>query len=134
MAQCRDMDFRFRRSFRLAPHLGFGLARSAMGASLVEAHGLLPPRVARGGLSYSEQSPWQRPKPAAQASAPGIEVAELPRVEIDVPPVAEAKPVPHDASKPDVDDLTQADPRLLKIALAIVALIAVAALLWAVLV
>jgi hypothetical protein len=84
------------------------------------------------GLSYSEQSPWQRPKPPV--AAPGIEVAELPHVEIDVPPVPGANPASHQPSKPDADEVTQADPRLMKISLAIVGLVAAAAVLWALLV
>lgn len=137
------MGFRFRRSFRLAPGLRLNLGKSGASASVGRRGAWLTfgPRGVRAtvgipgtGLSYSEQSPWQRPKPAARVAAPGIEVAELPRVEIDVPPVLEAKPATHEAGKPDVEDLTQADPRLLRIALAIVALVAAAAVVWALLV
>jgi hypothetical protein len=143
MAQCRDMGFRFHRSFRVAPGLRLNVAKSGISASVGRRGAGLTfgPRGLRAsvgipgtGLSYSEQSPWQRPKPTPRIAAPGIEVAELQRVEIDVPPVPQAKPVLHEAGKPDADDLTQADPRLLKIALAIVALVAATAVLWALLV
>ena len=143
VAQCADMGFRFRRSFRVAPGLRLNLARSGISTSLGRRGAWLTfgPRGMRAtvglpgtGLSYSEQSPWRRPKPAVQVVAPGIEVAELPRVEIDVPPVPEAKPASHPPSKPDAEDVTQADPRLLKIALAIVGLVAASAVLWALLV
>lgn len=135
------MGFRFRRSFHVAPGLRLKLGSSGIRASVGRRDTWLTfgPRGVRAtvgvpgtGLSYSEQSPWQRPK--AQVAAPGIEVAELPRVEIDVPPVPDATTASHQSHGPDAEDMTQADPRLLKIALAIAALVAAAAMLWALLV
>ena len=90
------------------------------------------------GLSYSEESPWARPKPHVQtsalpAAAPGIEVAELPHVEeIELPPAPAAQAVTVPTS--DEADDVGADPRLVPIALAIAALVAIVALAWALLV
>ena len=83
-------------------------------------------------LSYSEQSPWARPKPRLSQSTPGIEVAELPREEIEIPVVpAQSEPVQNVI---DVDEDTRSDPRLLRIAIAIVVFVAALAVLWAILV
>ena len=60
----------------------------------------------------------------------GIEVAELPRIDIDVPPVSE------DAGGTTVAEAmpaVAADPRLLPIVLALAGLIALAAVAWALL-
>ena len=83
-------------------------------------------------MSYAEQSPWRRPTPTSVHGAPGIEVTELPRVEIDVPPVSEP---PRPRAEPRADDeAAQADPLLMPIALMIVALVTAAVVMWAALV
>jgi hypothetical protein len=154
------MGFRFRRSVRLFPGLRLNLSRSGVSAS-VGGRGAwltLGPRGARAtvgipgtGLSYSGQSAWARPQPQVQTSAPpavpGIEVAELPLVdEIEVPPVLppgtpNAEPATREAvttsgvaANVRVDEEETEDPRLLPIALAIIGIIAIAALAWALLV
>lgn len=135
------MGFRFRRSFRLVPGIRLNLSRSGVSASLGRRGAWLTvgPKGARAtvgipetGLSYTEQSPWARPKPHPQADETGIEVAELPREEIDVPAVAEPAAATAVAIDAGIgDDAAHADPRLLPIVLAIVAVIALAAVLWA---
>lgn len=150
------MGFRFRRSFRLFPGLRLNLSRSGMSASVGRrgAWLTLGPRGARAtvgipgtGLSYSEQSPWARPKPHI-AQSPGIEVAELqPLDKITVtpvlPPRATGAAPAHDETRGGAtaaevenadDDEQQSERRLVLIALAIVAIVAVAALGWALLV
>jgi hypothetical protein len=84
------------------------------------------------GLSYAEQSPWARPKPQLSGGTPGIEVAELPREEIEIPVMP--APAPTVQNVTDVDGETPSDPRLLRIAVAIVVLVAALAVLWAMLV
>ena len=83
------------------------------------------------GLSDSQPSVWARPKPRSPEAAAGIEVAELPRIDIDVPPVAEA---PLDTPPAGKTPALAADPRLLPIVLALVSLIVLAAVAWALLV
>lgn len=150
------MGFRFHRSVRLLPGLRLNLSRSGVSAS-VGRRGAWLTLGRRGvratvgipgtGISYSEQSPWARPKPHP-AAAPGIEVTELPHLdEIDVPPVL--APRPHNVALahpeaatdrtrdvPTADEQTddEADPRLLPIALVIAAIVAIVAIGWTVLV
>ena len=146
------MGFRFHRSVRLFPGLRLNLSRSGVSAS-VGRRGAWLTLGRRGvratvgipgtGLSYSEQSPWARPKPHPPA-VPGIEVAELPHLdEIEVPPVLPARAqnvapahsegatnrgldVPTSDEAPD----DEADPRLLPIALVIAAIVAIVAIGW----
>ena len=139
------MGFRFRRSIRLFP--GLQINASRWGVSPSSGHRgawlTLGPRGARAtdgmpgtGVSYSEQSPWARPRPQLQVSelpaTPGIEVTELAPVEIDVLPV----PLPAPAATPETgdDDAEHGDPRLFWLAIAIVSALAVAAVVWALLV
>ena len=133
------MDFRFR-SLRLlsglvltastrvtSTSIGRFLAWLAMGR-----RALATPGIAGPALSYAEQSPWRRPTPTSVHGAPGIEVTELPRVEIDVPPVSEP---PRPRAEPRADDeAAQADPLLVPITLMIVALVTAAVVMWAALV
>jgi hypothetical protein len=131
----RAMGLRFRRSFRLIPGIRLNLGKSGVSTSIGRrgAWFTVGPKGARAtvgipgtGLSYTEQSPWARPKSHAPAS--GIEVAELSPVEIEVPPVpATPTPTVDDIS----DEVAHADPRLLPIMLVISGLIAAAAILWA---
>jgi Protein of unknown function (DUF4236) len=137
------MRLRFRRSIRLIPGIRLNLSKSGVSASVGRRGAWLArgPRGARAtvgipgtGLSWTEQSAWARTKPHLQTSAPpavpGIEVTELPRVEIEIPPVRDATPTP--TVDDDVgDDVVNADPRLLPIVLVIAALIAAAAVIWA---
>ncbi|HEX6795905.1 MAG TPA: DUF4236 domain-containing protein [Casimicrobiaceae bacterium] len=146
------MGFRFHRSVRLFPGLRLNLSRSGVSAS-VGRRGAWLTLGRRGvratvgipgtGISYSEQSPWARPKPHSPA-VPGIEVTELPHVdEIEVPPVlpprAQNVALAQSAAAPDrgsdmaaaheqSDD--EADPRLLPIALVIAAIVAIVAIGW----
>ena len=154
------MGLRFRRSFRVFPDLRLDISRSRVTASIGH-RGAWPTLGARGaraavgipgtGLSYSQQSPWARPKPPGQtsavSSAPGVEVTKLPLDEIEVTPAGLARHVRTDSAAPEggnraegvavarelVDD-EEADPRLLPIALAIVGIVAIVALAWALLV
>jgi hypothetical protein len=66
--------------------------------------------------------------------ARGIEVAELPQEEIEITAAATEPPHPPMPPQQDVIDETQGDPRLLPIALALVALVAAISVLWALLV
>jgi hypothetical protein len=135
------MGFRFRRSFRLMPGVRLNLSKSGVSASLGRRGAWLTvgskgTRATVGipgtGLSYTEQSPWKRPEPHVEAVAPGIDVAELPLEEIEIPPVSSG---PSAAFAPAVvhpdDDEAHSDPRLLPIALAIVALITALVVVWA---
>jgi hypothetical protein len=136
------MGLRFRRSFRLMPGVRLNLSKSGVSASLGRRGDWLTvgSKGARArvgipgtGLSYTEQSAWARPTPHALSPTQGIEVAELPREEIEVPPVLE----PLAATAPAIDDfgdVAHADPRLLPIVLAIVGIVAIAAIAWALLV
>lgn len=138
------MGFRFHRSIRLMLGLRLNLSRSRVRASVARrgAWFTLSPRGTRASvgtpetaLSYSEQSISARPGPHVSSQAPGIEVAELPTEEIEIPPAPMAQP---DANQADVAadgaDAAQSDPRLLPIALLIIGFVAAAALLWAALV
>lgn len=146
------MGFRFHRSVRLFPGLRLNLSRSGVSAS-VGRRGAWLTLGRRGvratvgipgtGISYSEQSPWARPKPHPPA-VPGIEVTELPHLdEIEVPPVLpprsqnvalthsegatdRGRHVPTSNEPPD----DEADPRLLPIALVIAAIVAIVAIGW----
>jgi len=139
------MGLRFRRSFRLVPGIRLNVSEPGVSAS-IGARGAwftIGRRGARAtlgipgtGLTYTEQSPWQRPKPHADG-APGIEVAELPREEIEISAAATPAlrpPTTVDLDVPQADDEMHRDPRLLPIALVLVALVAAAAVLWALLV
>jgi len=131
--------------FRLFPGLALNVSRSGVTASVGRPGAWLKrgPREARAtvgiactDLSYSEQSPWARPMPDVQRSAQppassGIEVAELPRIEIEVPSPAAGQRI--SLRSPGQADDEAADPRLVPIAILIVALIASAAVLWALL-
>ena len=150
------MGFRFRRSVRLFPGLRLNLSRFDASASVGRrcAWLALGPRGARAtvgipgtGLSYSEQSPWARPKPRETSAAVGIDVTELPHVdEIEVPPArsqraSSAVPTQKHETVDDVhgqmDERVNADEgdrRLVLIALAIVVIVAIATLAWALLV
>lgn len=137
----RRMGLRFDRSLRSMPGIRVSLSTSRVSASIGRRGASITigrrgtraaVAIAGTGLSYTEQSPWSRPTPSAAHGAPGIEVTELPRVEIDVPPVAEP-PQPRDDTAPD-DDAAERDPLLLPLALLIVALIAAGAVIWAALV
>ena len=135
------MGLRFRRSFRLMPGNQLNVSKTGMSASVGRRGAWLTvgPKGTRAtvgipgtGLGYTEHSAWARPKPhASQTSAPGIEVAELPREEIDVLPVPVPAPFPAQALASDNE---QADPRLLPIVIVIVTLIAAAAVMWALLI
>src|SRR5689334_11138175 len=154
------MVLRFRRSFALFQRLRLNISRSGVTGSIGHrgAWLTLGARGARAtvaipgtGLSYSEQSPWARPKPprptSAGSSAPGVEVRELPLDEIEVTPAGLARDVRIDSAAPEggnhaegiavagglIDD-EEADPRLVPIALAVVAIVAIAALASALLV
>jgi hypothetical protein len=107
--------------------IGRFLAGLAMGR-----RALATPGIAGAASSYAEQSPWSRPTPTSVHGAPGIEVTELPRIEIDVPPVSEPPP-PRAEARAD-DEAAQADPLLMPIALMIVALVTAAVVMWAALV
>jgi hypothetical protein len=132
------MGFRFRRSFRLIPaqpsKSGVSTSIGTRGAWLTI--GRRGARATVGipgtGLSYTEQSPWKRPEPHIEAAAPRFDVAELPLEEIDVSPVSSG---PSPAFAPAVvhpdDDDAHSDPRLLPIALALVALITAVVVVWA---
>jgi hypothetical protein len=136
------MVFRFRRSFRLIPGIRLNLSKSGVSTSIGTRGAWLTigrrgTRATVGipgtGLSYTEQSAWARPTSHALSPTQGIEVAELPREEIEVPPVLE----PLAATAPAIDDfgdVAHADPRLLPIVLAIVGIVAIAAIAWALLV
>ena len=139
------MGFRLRRSFRLMPGIRLDPGKSAVSTSIGKRGTwfTLGPGGTRAtlgvpgtGLSYTEQSPWQRPSAPADAVR-GIEVAELPQEEIEI--IAAATPARHPSRTLEHDtvhayDETQADPRLLPIALALAALVATIAVLWALLV
>jgi len=87
-------------------------------------------------VSDTEQSPWQRPAARADA-ARGIEVAELPREEIEISASAIPAPRPPVTLAQDAtvaDDELPADPRLVPIVLALVAVVAAIAVLWALLI
>jgi len=139
------MGLRFRRSFRLMPGIRLNVSKSGVSASIGGRGawftiGRRGTRATLGipgtGLSYTEQSPWQRPERHADG-APGIEVAELPREEIEISAAgtpALRPPTALDLDVPQADDEMHADPRLLPIALVLVALVAAAAVLWALLV
>ena len=153
------MGFRFRRSIRLFPGFPLNLSRSGVSASVGRrgAWLTLDARGARAtvgipgtGLSYSEQSPWARPKPSVQtsalASAPGVELTELPIDEIEVPPaqpprtvsaeaaLAETATKAHAPAANERIDEQDGNQRLVLIALVIVAIVAIVALGWALLV
>ena len=83
--------------------------------------------------NHSERSPWARPKPREHTSAQssGIEIAEPPH-EIEIPRTPATQPLT--LAPPDYADDAEADPRLVPIALLIVAVVAAAAVLWAALV
>jgi len=146
------MGFRFHRSVRLFPGLRLNLSRSGVSASVGRrgAWITLGQRGVRAtvgipgtGISYSEQSPWARPKPHP-AAAPGIEVTELPHLdEIEVPPVlppgtqkaavAQSEAAPgrgRDVPKAHEQSDDEADRRLLPIALVIAAIVAIVAIGW----
>jgi hypothetical protein len=133
------MDSRFR-SLRLLSGRALVVSRSVTRASIgrflawlaMGRRALATPGIAGPALSYAEQSPWSRPTPTSVHGAPGIEVTELPRVEIDVPPVSEPPPLRAEARADD--EAAQADPLLMPIALMIVALVTAAVVMWAALV
>jgi hypothetical protein len=134
------MGFRFR-SLRLLSGLGLDVSRPVTSTlvgrfvawlAIGRRGSAATVGIAGPALSYAEQSPWRRPTPTSVHGAPGIEVAELPRIEIDVPPVSE--PPPPRAEPAADDDAAQADPLLMPIALLIVALVTAAAVIWAALV
>jgi hypothetical protein len=133
------MDFRFR-SLRLLSGLALTVSTWVTSTSIgrllawlsIGRGELATPGIAGAALSYAEQSPWRRPTPTSVHGAPGIEVTELPRVEIDVPPVSEPPP-PRAEPRAD-DEAAQADPLLMPIALMIVALVTAAVVMWAALV
>jgi hypothetical protein len=135
------VGFRFRRSFRLLPGVRLNVSKSGLSASLGRRGAWLTfgPKGTRAtvgipgtGLSYTEQSPWVRPTPHSDPGDSGIDVAELPHDEIEVPPVGEQQAQPIRLAL--VRDVDMVDPLLLPIALAIAGVVAVAALLWAALV
>lgn len=92
-------------------------------------------RFRRSESSYTDASPWARPNPPHDAPVvPGMEVIELTQVEIDVQPALESD-VEQASLAVDVDDnVAHADPLLMRIAVAIAALIAVVAIGWSLLV
>jgi preprotein translocase subunit Sec61beta len=138
------MGFRFRRSVRLFQGPELNSSRSGVSGSIDPRGAWLTlgrrgARAAVGvpaaGISYSEESPWARPKPHVQPSvrvpgAPGIEVAELPREDIDIPPA----PVVAPARARRDDGAESTDPRLVVVSLAIAGIVALAAILWAALI
>ena len=135
------MGFRFRRSVRLFPGLRLNVSRSGVSASIGRrgAWFTLGPRGTRAtigspgtGLSYTEETPWKRIE--STANAPGLDVAELPREDIQIAaPLAPAESTPgSDWGGTHDDDLR--DPWLAPIMLIIVGIIAVAAVTWALLV
>jgi Protein of unknown function (DUF4236) len=135
------MAFRFRRPFRVMPGIQLNLStscastsngRNAAGLAIGSREAPATVENPRTGMTYAEQSPWSRPTPTSVRGAPGIEVTELPRVEIDIPPVSE--PPPSRAQSVSDDDAAESDPLLMPIALLIVALVTVAAVVWATLV
>jgi len=139
------MGFRFRRSFRLMPGIRLNVSKSGVSTSIGRRGAWLTfgPRGTRAtvgipgtGVSYTEQSAWSRPAPTPALHAPGIEVTGLPRVEIDIPPIAEPAVAPAPAIDSAVvdEDAEHGDPRLLPIVLAFVALITAAVVFWATLV
>jgi len=140
------MGLRFRRSIRVFPGLRLNVSPSGVSASIGRRGSWLTfgPRGTRAtvgipgtGLSYTEQSPWARPKSAHDYDSPvvpGIEVAELPRVEIEVPPVREPAATPAPLGVDVDDDVAHADPALVWIAVAIAVLIGIGAIAWALLI
>lgn len=139
------MGLRFHRSVRLLPGVRLNLSKSGVSASFGRRGAWLTvgPKGARAtvgipgtGLSYTEQSAWARPKvPVAPSPAPeaGIEVAELEPVEIDIPPAREPTQ-PDNSASDDESANAEGDPRLVPIVLAIAAAVALASVLWALLV
>jgi hypothetical protein len=136
------MGFRFHRSVRLLPGVRLNVSKSGLSASFGRrgAWFTVGPRGTRAtvgipgtGLSYTEQSPWSHPKPHTTASAPGIEVAELPREEIEVTPVPEQPVVLRDERVHEHPEDAR-DSRLVPIMLVILGLITAAALIWAALI
>jgi hypothetical protein len=136
-----SMGFRFRRSFRLIPGIRLKLSKSGVSTSIGTRGAWLtigrrgtraPVGIPGTELSYSEQSPWKRPKPDVQAVVPGFDVAELPLEEIDVSAVSSGPSAAFApaAVHPD-DDEAHSDPRLLPIVLALVALITALIVVWA---
>jgi hypothetical protein len=138
------MGLRFRRVFQVLPGLRLNVSRSEPSRSsgrrgawvtLGRKRGQSAVDISGTGPIDTDPSPWARPAPPHGAPVvPGMEVTELTQVEIEVPPALESAvhqaPIAVDVD----DDMARADPALMRIAIAIAILVAVAAIGWALLV
>ena len=137
------MGLRFPRSFKMFRGLRASVSRSGRrrysgprgGGVTIGRKGVRGAVEIQGTASSDiDGFPWARPDPPHAAPVvPGMEVTELTQVEIDVQPALESD-VERASIAVDIDDnVAHADPLLMRIAVAIAALIAVVAIGWALL-